>query len=254
MLLYISQNLKRESSIIGTAVLQHGYGGSVYERHIQVMQDVFLEHGFQVVNIDTPHSFGESDGEYKDARLGLHADDFEDVANWAREQAWFTGKLLVSGHSMGGFASAHYALQYSDRVDFAIPFAPVVSGQYWLEANLKYRPEQMKKWKEKGVLFEKSHRVSGRVKEKPYEVIIESLNHNLLNEQLVCVKTKVLLIACEKDTSCPVESIETLYQSLAGNKEFKIISGSGHVPRTKEQLQQLSDIIDTWLGVKLKKV
>jgi putative endonuclease len=32
-----------------------------------------------VFNFDSPNSFGESDGEYKNARLGLHADDFEET-------------------------------------------------------------------------------------------------------------------------------------------------------------------------------
>ena len=53
---------ERESSIIGTAVLQHGYGGTIESRSIGAIQKALLKKGFQVFNIDSPHSFGESDG------------------------------------------------------------------------------------------------------------------------------------------------------------------------------------------------
>lgn len=232
--------------------MQHGYGGSIHEKHILIMQNVFLENSFQVFNFYSPNSFGESDGEYKNARLGLHADDFDDVADWVRNQDWFTGKLLVSGHSMGGFASARYALRNSDIVDFVIPFAPVVSGQYWLESNIKYRKAEMEEWEEKGILIKKSYGTPGRLKERPYDVVIESLNHNLLEENLT-FRNNILLIACEKDTSCSVDSIEILYKKIKSkNKELAIIHGSEHVPRTENELSELSKIIDTWLKEQLK--
>lgn len=76
---------ERESPLIGTAILQHGYGG--IKEHIQIltMEKSFLKNGFQVFNFDSPNSFGESDGEYKDARQGLHADDFENVTDWVKK-------------------------------------------------------------------------------------------------------------------------------------------------------------------------
>ncbi len=243
---------KPENKIIGTAVLQHGYGGSVNEKHILVMQKAFLINGFQVFNFDSPNSFGESDGEYKNARLGLHANDFDDVTNWVLEQEWFTGKLLVSGHSMGGFASARYALRNSNVVDFAIPFAPVVSGKYWFDSNMKYKNDEMKEWKEKGVLIKESYSTPGRLKESPYDIIIESLNHNLLKENLV-FENNILLIACEKDTSCSLESVEYLFNKInSKNKIFKIISGSNHVPRNEDELNELKNIVEVWLSELVK--
>ena len=240
---------KPESEIIGTAVLQHGYGGK--KEHVQIIaiQEALLKNGFQVFNFDSPNSFGESDGEYKNARQGLHANDFEDVVNWTQEQDWFIGKLLVSGHSMGGFASARYTLRNPDVVDFAIPFAPVISGELIWAGRRIFEPESFKQWKKEGIQVQNSISTPGAVKEKPFEVMYEYLNHSLLKEPN---ETKpMLLIGCEYDTSIPLEFIKIFYKTLEGDKEFKIINGAKHTPREPEQLEELKNIINTWLIKKL---
>lgn len=239
---------KPESEIIGTAVLQHGYGGTKENTHIVTMRDVLLKNGFQVYNFDAAHSFGESDGEYEDARLGLHANDFEDVANWVQEQDWFTGKLLVSGHSMGGFASARYALRNPELVDYAISFAPVISGELSWATKRKFYPDLFKQWKENGIQTRESKSVPGRIRKEPWNVMVEILNHSLLSENNL--NPDMLLIGCEFDTLCTPNHLEIFYDALQGNKEFKIIKGSRHVARTPEQLNQLKNIINSWLEEK----
>ncbi len=245
---------EKDSSIIGTAILQHGYGSTKERKQLLAMQEAFLKNGFQVFNFDTTNSFGESDGEYKNARLGLHADDFEDVANWVQEQDWFTGKLLVSGHSMGGFASARYALKNFDKVDFVIPFAPVISGELSFVAERKFNPGILNKWKEYGVLFEKSKTVHDIIKEKPWNVVVEYFNHSLIRTffEEGMKNSPILLIACEKDIHIPPEYIKIFYDALGDTKSFEIIDGASHSPKEKKYLNRLSEIIDLWLQEQLK--
>ncbi|MCI5050961.1 MAG: alpha/beta hydrolase [Candidatus Pacebacteria bacterium] len=241
--------LKPEDNIIGTAVLQHGYGGAKENPHIQVIQDALLQNQFQVFNFDAPHSFGESEGKYEDARLGLHTDDFEDVANWVQEQEWFTGKLLVSGHSMGGFASARYALRNLEKVNFAIPFAPVVSGELSYATKRKFYPDLFSKWEKDGIQIRESKSVPGRIRKEPWQVMTEMLNHSLLKENNI--NPPMLLITCEFDHSCQHEHIKIFYDALSQDKEIKMLSDSSHTPREPEQLEELKNIIDTWLIKKL---
>lgn len=94
--------VKPKTKILGTAVLQHGYGSTKESVSINAIQESLLRHGFQVVNFDTTNSVGESDGRYEDARISLHAEDFEDVVRWAQDQDWYVDNLLVGGGSMGG--------------------------------------------------------------------------------------------------------------------------------------------------------
>ena len=46
----------------------------------------FLRNGFAVFSFDVINSFGESDGEYENARLGLHTEELEDVVLWVQKQ------------------------------------------------------------------------------------------------------------------------------------------------------------------------
>ena len=89
-------------TIAGTVVIEHGYGGFKEQKHILAMRDTFLENGFITFNFDATNTFGESDGDFEKATLGLHTEDFEDVTEWAQEQNWFAGPLAITGHSMGG--------------------------------------------------------------------------------------------------------------------------------------------------------
>ena len=96
----------------GGCIIQHGYSGFKEQEHIQVIKDVFLDNGFITFNFDTMNSFGESDGDFENARLGLHAEDLEDVVKWSQKQDWFQKPLALTGHSMGGYAVAKYAEDY----------------------------------------------------------------------------------------------------------------------------------------------
>lgn len=237
-------SIPEREQLTGTAIIQHGHSGNKDQKHILVLEQVLLDYGFQVVNFDASNSFGESDGELKNARLGLHADDFEDVASWTQEQDWFSGPLLVSGHSMGGFAAARYALRNSDLVDFVIPFAPVVSGELLWAAKRKFYPEQFQEWQESGVQYRTSKSVKGMVKEIPWEIMIEYLEHSLLTENNQ--NPKMLLIACEHDTSIPPNHVEIFYDTLLGEKNFQCILGSGHTLREQNHLDSLRDLLVRW--------
>lgn len=236
---------KPTRKIIGTAILQHGYCGKKEHPQIIALQEVFLENGFQVFNFDSPNSFGESDGNYEDARLGLHADDFEYVVNWVKKQSWFIGKLLVSGHSMGGFASIRYALRNPQSVDMVISLAPVISGELLWASQRKYYPDQFKQWRETGMRSKKLKMYDDMLIQSPWEIMQEYLNHSLLIENNE--NPDLLLIACEKDTICLTEHIKIFHDSLQGKKDFKILKSSRHVPRSDDLLMNLKNIINSWL-------
>lgn len=173
-------NLVRPDVVKGTCIIQHGYGGFKEQDHMQVMQDVFLKHNFQTYNFDTTNSIGESDGEYEKATLGLHYEDFEDVANWIQEQDWFVPPLAVIGHSMGGYSVARYAEDYPEKVNYCLPIAPVVSGKLSFEAHEEKHPEEFKKWKETGILEKESASQPGYIKRQPWSHMEERLLHDLL--------------------------------------------------------------------------
>ncbi len=231
----------------GTAVIQHGYGGSKEEKHIQILEKVLYEHGFATFNFDATNSFGESDGAYWEARLGLHAEDLEDVVKWIQQQEWFVKPLALTGHSMGGYAVTRYAEEYPEEVDILIPVAPVVSGALSWETHQENDAEGFAAFKQHGYREIVSQR-TGLVRRSPWEEMEERLNHDLL-PRAKNITTPTLLIAGTQDESCRPKDIKLLYEALPTNpkNQYREIAGAPHTYRTEEHLQALYEIVDGWL-------
>lgn len=240
-----------EGDVRGTCVIQHGYSGVKEQEHIIRIKDAFKDNGFITFNFDTTNSFGESDGEYSEARLGLHADDLEDVTKWTQKQEWFQKPLALTGHSMGGYAVAKYTEDYPEEVDILAPIAPVVSGELSFEAHEESAPGSLDKWKEDGVEVSVS-KTTGITKHSPWEQMEERLDHDLL-PKAKNITMPTLLVVGTKDTSCRPQDVKKLYDALPENdkNQYVEIEGAPHTYRSDEDLEELHNIIDKWLKIAL---
>lgn len=238
---------KPAGEIKGTCVLEHGWSGKKEQDHIVAIQDAFTDNGWQVFNFDATNSFGESDGEFAESRLGLHYEDMEDVCKWAQQQEWFVGPLAVSGHSMGGYATARYAEDHPEDVALMAPIAPVVSGKLTTESKERREPGMLAKWKEEGVLVSESSTTPGLIKRAPYAIHEEWLNHDLLpNADKLTMP--VFLLTGTEDGSCPPDHVQQLFDAIPhDNKVFEIIEGAPHTYRTEEDLGEVKKRLSRWL-------
>ena len=243
--------LSKPEKVIGTCVIQHGYGGFKEQDHMQVMQDVFLKHGFQTFNFDATNSIGESDGDYEQATLGLHYEDFEDVTNWVQSQEWFVAPLAVIGHSMGGYAVARYAEDYPGKVAYCLPIAPVVSGKLTFDAHEINDPEGFARWKETGMLEKESESRPGYIKRQPWSHMEERLDHDLVPHASKLIMPTFLYVGSQ-DTSILPEHVKMLFDAIPdGNKTYIEAEGAPHTYRTTEDLSFLGHSIDRWLNSKV---
>lgn len=233
--------------IKGTCVIQHGYSGFKEEAHVQIMKDAFLENGFITFNFDTTNSFNESDGKFINATLGLHYEDLEDVVRWVQQQEWFKEPLALIGHSMGGYAVARYAEEFSNKVGLLVPVAPVVSGELSFEAHEYFEPGDLVEWKEKGIKETRSSSRPGIIKIKTWESMKERLNHDLLpNANKLTMPT--LLIVGSEDQTCPPSHIKKLFDAIPGEtKNYKIVEGAPHTYKTEKDLSAVKNIVSDWL-------
>ncbi len=237
--------------IAGTCVVQHGYSGFKEQPSVQAMKDAFLKNGFITFTFDTTNSFGESDGKFEDARIGLHAEDFEDVVKWVQKQEWFKGPLAITGTSMGGYAVLSYAEKHPDEVAYCVSVAPVVSGGLLKESKEEREPGVLKKWEESGWMETESRSKPGLIRRSPWEVMVEYMNHDLLpNAKKLTMP--VLIVGGTKDTSIPPKHLEILFDAMPeGNKEIKIIKDLPHTPREEGELDALRTAIDEWIKSKI---
>lgn len=231
---------------VGTCIIQHGYSGYKEQDHIQTVKDCFLENGFITFIFDTTNSFGESDGDFEKATLGLHYEDLEDVVNWSQQQNWFAEPLALAGHSMGGYAVIRYTQEYPDKVGFLVSLAPVISGEVHHATYQKYNSEIYQSWKEKGI-WEVESKSRGVIKKQPWNVMVEMLNHNLF-PKIKNITIPTFLYIGENDTLVLPENTEKLYGELLPNKTTYIVAPNAkHTYRTPEELEHLHKELSYWI-------
>jgi len=236
-----------QGDIQGVCIVQHGYGGFKEQPYMQQLAQAFFVNEFITFNFDVTNSFGESDGDYEKATLQLHYEDLEDVITWVKEQIWYTGKLALTGHSMGGYTVARYGEEYPDHVDYIASIAPVVSGKLSWEAFNKAYPGKIDEWKESGWLVKESKSKPGNFKRSPWSHMEERLSHDLLPkaENLIM---PILFYVGGSDLSCPAEQTQILFDKIPGGKKEMIVNpGVGHVYRTEEEIEHLYQSVNKWI-------
>ena len=119
----------------GLVFVMHGLGGFKEQPHIQTFADAFRENCFTVILFDATHTYGESEGKYKDVTTTNYYEDLEDVIKYAKSQSWYKEPFWLVGHSLGGISTAVYAERHPTEIKTLAPISTVVSGQLSVETK-----------------------------------------------------------------------------------------------------------------------
>lgn len=246
--LKIVGNILRQENPIGLSFVMHGLGGYKEQNHIKILADTLFENSFTVINFDATNSRGESDGKVEDSTFQNHYEDLVDVINWAKTKDWYKEPFVLAGQSMGGFAVAKYAEEFSKEVKALFLCAATYSGKESLEVKNKFYPEEIKNWKETGWKIRKSISRPGTEIKLPWSHMEERLKHDL-RTQAFKITMPVLFVVGENDTSCPPYQQESFFNLLKNNsnKELYIIEGAPHDFIKENHLKQLKETFNTWL-------
>ncbi len=247
--LKIVGNILIPENIKGLSFVMHGLGGYKEETHIELLANTLFENNYIVINFDATNSKGESEGKYEDATMQKHYDDLVDVIKWAKTNSWYSEPFVLVGHSMGGFAVAKYAEEFSDEVKAVFPFGAVFSGQDNLDSYKRFRSEELEEWQKTGWVTRVSKSKPDFEMKLPWSHMEERLKHEL-KPKAVNITMPILFMVGENDTSCPPEDQKKFYDSLPEKttKEFYIIKGVGHVFREQQHLDELKEIFNNWLS------
>ena len=228
----------------GLAFVMHGLGGFKEQPNVLSMAKPFTDNNFTVVRFDTTNSTGESGGKLEDATISNYFQDLEDVIKWAQSQNWYQEPFWLSGHSLGGFSVAFFAINYPEKVKAVVPVSAVVSGKLFIQT------EEMKKvlesWKETGLREWESSSQPGLIKRLKYDFIEDCLKYDLLKD-VHQIKCPVLLVVGDRDETTPSEHQKIFFDSLNTKKEIQIIKNLKHTPKEKCHLEKLESIIGEWI-------
>lgn len=195
----------------GLAFVMHGLSGFKEQPHIATIAQAFKQKGLTVIRFDTTNTFGESDGEYKNATITNYFEDLEDVITWSKTQPWYTEPFYLAGHSLGGISIILYAEKYPNVVKGLAPISSVVSGKLNTEASGE---EYVNNWKKTGWLIEKSTSIPGLIKKLPWSHMLDRLKYDVL-PGIHKITMPVILIVGEKDEGTPYLHQKILFDHLS---------------------------------------
>ncbi|MBI1326565.1 MAG: alpha/beta fold hydrolase [Alphaproteobacteria bacterium] len=231
----------------GLVFLQHGFSGHMNQPHILVMCDCFLKAGYDVVRFDCTHAFGDSEGDLSQANLTNHADDLEDVIEWARGQDWFREPFILAGHSLGGGSNLRYASRHPTHVAAMAPLSAVISYELMIEAYKRNKADELEALYRDGFVWKESATRAGYRGKKTVQYVENLKQHDYLSAAAKFTMPVLIVVGEHDDITLP-EHQQKLYDALQGPKMYRMIEGSEHTFRTETELTRLSAVMDEWLN------
>lgn len=230
----------------GLVFLQHGFSGHMNQPHILAMAERFLAHGYNVVRFDCTNAFGDSEGDLSEANLTRHADDLEDVIEWARSQAWFREPFILAGHSLGGGSNLRYASRHPARVSAMAPLSAVIGYDLMIAAYKRNKADELEALYRDGFVWKESATRAGYRGKKTVQYIEDLKNHDYLSSAAKYTMPVLVVVGEHDDITLP-EHQQKLYDALPAQKMFRTIEGSEHTFRSNAELARLAEIMDEWL-------
>lgn len=228
------------------AFVEHGLGGYKDQKHIRAMIKALINNNYTVVSFDTTNTFGESEGDYKNATVTQYIADLEDVIDWSTKQDWFKEPYVLAGHSLGGISVATYAEKNPSKVSGLAPIATVVSGKLSFETARGYEGEEnLDHWRKTGV--RKTYSRNGKIeKVLKWSHMEDRLKYDLL-PSIKQLTMPTLIVVGSRDDRTPPDQQQILFDNLPGPKKMHIIDGAEHSFYRDSDRQKLTEIFNDWL-------
>ena len=211
--------------------LEHGLSSRKEYPHMQVLEDVFSEFGYNVINIDATNSLNESESSEEGITTTGHYEDLVDAIEWAKQQPFYKEPFALAGQSLGAISVVRYAGQYPDKVNLLIPCAFPYYNYIEEELN-DFAKEVIKNG-----YCDKISKSTGKVL-RLKSAYVEDMKKLDITPQIHMIKADTHVIVGSKDNKKHLKNSKHLYQMLNCKKEFHLLEGIPHdlanTPQDKE--------------------
>ena len=202
--------------------LLHGLGARKDYPHMKVMEDIFFESGYNVVNIDATNSNNESDKSEEGITFTGHYNDLEDVISWAKTQSFYKEPFALAGQSMGAVACTLYASKNPDIVN-----SLTLANFSWIDGKIESQNNRRRKEiLEKGYYIQtsKSTGKSFVIKQN----YLDDLRQYNLTDDIKQIKAKTSVIIGLADSEYHINNGHVLYNLLTCPKQLVELPGVPH--------------------------
>ena len=221
--------------------LEHGLSSRKEYPHMQVLEDVFSQFGYNVINIDATNSINESDSSDEGITTTGHYEDLVDVIEWAKMQDFYKEPFALAGQSLGAISVVRYSGQYPDKVNLLIPCA----FPYY-----KYVEEELNDFAKeviKNGYCDKISKSTGKVL-RLKTAYVEDMKNLDISSQIEMITANTYVIVGSKDNEKHLKNSRYLYNTLNCKKEFCLLENVPHdlanTPHDKELFTKtLEDIL-----------
>ena len=230
---------KPEDALKGTMVLLHGLGGWKEQPLLVIIADTICRNGYNVVTFDGADGAKGPDGNFEHHTTTGYIHDLEDVLGYLKDQDWYSGPLILAGHSIGALVSLHHTRTHPAQISKLILLAPAVSwtsglnplifsgGLWWLLRNKNKTPgpERSKLPLDRGWLT-------------------DFMKYNM-NHDASYVSAPTLIISASRDRTVANPIAQFGLAKRFPDALSVVIPGAGHVFWKHEK--RVADTITKWL-------
>ncbi len=237
----ISLLIKRADNPRGLAFVLHGSGGVKENDPMKTFARVFSDNDYNVLSFDATNTFGESYGDFNDLTFSSFYEDLEDVIEWSKQENFYLKPFIISGYSLGGMCSLHFAQNYPKLVKALALISTVFDGELFIK---KYSEEELLDWKKTGTKTWISKH--GYEKKLKYSYI-ESLKKADVFSGVNKMKIPIILLCGDLDETTPLDSQKLLFETISSDKEMHIIKGAGHSFHNSEYSSEIYNNLNKWI-------
>ena len=227
----IANILKPKDKPKGLVFILHGLAGFKEEDYLVTCAHIFLDNDFVVFLYDARHSFGESDGDLKNACFSK----------------FYQEPIFALGHSLGAGAVLYEAIKNPSLFKGIICLNPVYNGNKLLDSYQQTKPDFVLKWQQEKYLYKEKESNPLRNGYISFDHIIDATKYHL-ETKASAITCPVLLITGDRDISSTKKINEDLFNNLNSKKELHIIKGGTHTYRTQENKKELETVLKEWLS------
>ena len=202
--------------------LEHGLSARKEYPHMKVMEEIFAENGYNVINFDATNSLNESDSSPEGITFTSHYQDLEDVIEWTSKQSFYNEPFALCGQSLGAASCINFAGTYSDKVKLLIAAAcPIINGK-----DLIKKDDMMIHIEKFGFLekYSKSADKTLRIN----KIFNDDIKKYDLTKKIQKIKARTFIIQGLLDAPYIVENSKNIYQLLKTQKELILLKNTPH--------------------------
>lgn len=220
----------------GVAILVHSATSTMETVVMQTMAEALRARGYTVVRFDAYNGL-EGKGAFVNFSGSELYKDLEEVIAWARSQEWFRDELTLAGHSIGGLVAAHYAARHTEQVRELVLFAPMISGDSYLQNYQHHDPQGLEQWQKEGERLV-THPLSGETCGLAYSFVRDACTYNLYSEASLLTMPTCVVVGTSDETVQVRECVDYV-KAIGPHASSCILQGVSHNPKHRTDLKKV---------------